>query len=102
MLESANQRVQAAVDNVAVNTPIQGTAADIIKLAMLRLHAAMKEAGLASRMILQVHDELIFDVAPGELETVKELVREQMEGAYPLRVPLVVDMGWGKDWLTAH
>jgi len=90
MLESPNQRVQAAVDNVAVNTPIQGTAADIIKLAMLKLHAAIKEAGLASRMILQVHDELIFDVAPGELETVKELVKTEMEGAYPLRVPLLV------------
>jgi DNA polymerase-1 len=102
MLESSNQRVQAAVDNVAVNTPIQGTAADIIKLAMLRLHGAMRDAALESRMILQVHDELIFDVAPGELDAMKDLVRERMEGAYPLRVPLLVDMGWGADWLTAH
>jgi len=102
MLESPNQRVQAAVDNVAVNTPIQGTAADIIKLAMLRMHAVIKESDLATRMILQVHDELIFDVAPGELETVKVLVKTEMEGAYPLRVPLLVEMGWGKDWLIAH
>jgi len=102
MLESPNQRVQAAVDNVAVNTPIQGTAADIIKLAMLKMHATLKTSGMASRMILQVHDELIFDVAPGELEPLKELVKREMEGAYPLRVPLLVDMGWGNDWLTAH
>ena len=101
MLESTDQRVQAAVDNVAVNTPIQGSAADIIKIAMIRLHDAIRTIGLASRMILQVHDELVFDVAPGELERVQALVHEHMEGAYPLRVPLVVDMGWGADWLTA-
>ena len=102
MLESSNQRVQAAVDNVAVNTPIQGSAADIIKLAMLKLHRAIAASDLQSRMILQVHDELVFDVAPGEREQIKALVHEHMEGAYELRVPLVVDMGWGADWLTAH
>ncbi len=102
MLESTDQRVLAAVDNVAVNTPIQGSAADIIKVAMIRLHAALAPAGLASRMILQVHDELVLDVAPGELDTVRELVRRHMEGAHELRVPLVVDIGTGADWLTAH
>ena len=102
MLESDNQRIQAAVDNVAVNTPIQGSAAEIIKLAMLRLHAAIAAGRLASRMVLQVHDELVFDVAPDELDTVRSLVKEHMESAYALRVPLVVDMGWGADWLAAH
>ncbi len=102
MLESSNQRVQAAVDNVAVNTPIQGSAADIIKIAMIRVDRAIRESAIASRMILQVHDELVFDVAPGELEAVQALVHEHMEGAYPLRVPLLVEMGWGGDWLSAH
>ena len=101
MISSSNARVQAAVDNVAVNTPIQGSAADIIKLAMLSLHRAADERGLASRMILQVHDELVFDVAPGELDTMRELVREHMEGAYELSVPLTVDMADGPNWLEA-
>ncbi len=102
MLESPNARVQAAVDNVAVNTPIQGSAADIIKVAMLRVHAAIRDRELQSRMILQVHDELVFDVAPGELDVVRALVREHMEGAYALRVPILVDMGDGDSWLEAH
>lgn len=99
---SGNARTQAQAENAAVNTPIQGSAADIIKLAMLRLHAAVREQGLASRMILQVHDELVFDVAPGELETVRELVRKEMEGAVELRVPLDVEVGHGPHWLAAH
>ncbi len=102
MMESTNPRVQAAVDNVAVNTPIQGSAADIIKVAMLSLHAALQSDEYQSEMILQVHDELVFDVAPGELDALSALVRAHMEGAYELRVPLVVDMGWGADWLEAH
>lgn len=102
MFESPEPRVQAAADNVAVNTPVQGSAADIIKMAMIAIHRDLAERGLASRMILQVHDELVFDVAPDELDAVKRLVRERMEGAVDLRVPLVVEMGAGPDWLSAH
>ena len=81
-----------------MNTPIQGTAADIIKLAMLRVQQALTEAGFQSRMLLQVHDELIFDVPRTELEQLQALVREAMEGAFALKVPLVVDMKIGEDW----
>ena len=102
MFESAEPRVQAQADNVAVNTPVQGSAADVIKLAMIAIHREIGERKLASRMILQVHDELVFDVAPGEEETMRDLVRRRMEGGYPLRVPLAVEMGTGRDWLAAH
>ncbi len=102
MYESTDPRTVAAAENVAVNTPIQGSAADIIKLAMIRIHREIAERRLASRMILQVHDELVFDVAPSELDEVKELVKSRMEGAYAMNVPLVVDMGAGDDWLAAH
>ncbi len=102
LYESDRPRIQATADNVAVNTPIQGSAADIIKVAMIRLHRRLAADGLQSKMLLQVHDELVFDVAPGELETVSALVKSEMEGAHELRVPLLVDMGHGPDWLTAH
>jgi len=102
MYESTDPRIVAAADNVAVNTPIQGSAADIIKLAMIRIHAELKKRRLASEMILQVHDELVFDVAPDEVEEMKTLVKSMMEGAYAMNVPLVVEMGVGDDWLSAH
>jgi DNA polymerase-1 len=102
MYESTDQRIVAAADNVAVNTPIQGSAADIIKMAMIRIQGELSGRGLASKMILQVHDELVFDVAPDEVETMKELVKSRMEGAYAMSVPLVVEMGVGDDWLSAH
>jgi DNA polymerase-1 len=102
MYESTDPRIVAAADNVAVNTPIQGSAAEIIKLAMIRIHAELKKRRLASEMILQVHDELVFDVAPDEVETMKTLVKSMMEGAYAMNVPLVVEMGVGDDWLAAH
>ncbi len=102
MYESSDPRIVAAADNVAVNTPIQGSAADIIKVAMIRIHAEIGRRALASRMILQVHDELVFDVAPDEVETMRTLVKTQMEGAYPMSVPLVVEIGVGDDWLAAH
>ena len=85
-----------------INAPIQGTAADIIKLAMIRIHDAFRAANLQSKMILQVHDELVFDVLKSEMEQVKEIVRREMEGAYPLAIPLTVEMGEGKNWLEAH
>jgi DNA polymerase-1 len=102
MYESTDPRVVAAAENVAVNTPIQGSAADIIKMAMIRIHGDLRTRRLSSEMILQVHDELVFDVAPGELEAMQELVKSRMEGAYEMSVPLVVEMGAGDDWLAAH
>jgi len=99
---SSDGRVRSFSERIAVNTPVQGTAADIIKLAMLRIDAAIREGGLRSRMILQVHDELLFDTPESELDTMKQLVRDNMESAVQLRVPLKVDMGVGVNWLEAH
>jgi DNA polymerase-1 len=81
-----------------VNTPLQGTAADLIKLAMIRLDAELQKRKLKSRMTLQVHDELMFEVPEHEVNAMRELVCEQMQNVYPLRVPLVVDIGVGKNW----
>jgi DNA polymerase-1 len=85
----------------AQNSPLQGSAADLIKLAMVRIHRAIRDRGLQSRMLLQVHDELVFEAPPDELDTLAELVRQQMENVTPLRVPLVVDIGTGPNWLEA-
>jgi DNA polymerase I len=87
---------------MAVNTPIQGTAADLIKLAMIKIHALLAEQKRGSRMILQVHDELIFEVPESEIEMMKELVKKEMEGVLKLSVPIKVDMGVGKNWDVAH
>jgi DNA polymerase I len=81
-----------------VNTPLQGTAADLIKIAMIRIDAALRERGLKSRMTLQVHDELVFEVPEAEIDAMKSLVREHMEKAHPLSVPLLVEMGVGMNW----
>jgi DNA polymerase-1 len=101
-LQSADGRVRSNAENVAVNSPVQGSAADIIKIAMLRLDQRLREEGLQAKMILQVHDELVFDVPKDEKERVEAIVREEMENAYPLDVPLKVDIGWGMDWAEAH
>ena len=101
-LESEDPRVQANAKNVAVNTPIQGTAADLIKKAMVEVDRRLTESNATSRMILQVHDELVFDVAPGESEQVRTIARESMEGALELRVPLLVEIGEGTSWAEAH
>jgi len=77
---------------------LQGTAADLIKIAMIRIDAALREQGLKSRMTLQVHDELVFEVPEKELETTRTLVREQMENVHPLTVPLLVEVGVGQNW----
>ncbi len=97
-IKSSNRQIKAMAERVAINSPIQGTAADIIKLAMINIQDLINTRGLSSRMILQVHDELIFDVVPDELEVMKVLVVEQMEGAVKLSVPLKVDMGVGNNW----
>jgi DNA polymerase-1 len=81
-----------------VNTPLQGTAADLIKIAMIRIDAALRERELKSRMTLQVHDELVFEVPEGEVDIVKSLVREEMEQVHELAVPLLVEMGAGPNW----
>jgi DNA polymerase-1 len=100
-LTSDNRQRREMAERMALNAPIQGSAADIIKVAMLRVDKTLRERGHASRMLLQVHDELIFDVAPGERESLEALVREEMGSAYPLDVPLEVSVGGGPDWAAA-
>jgi DNA polymerase-1 len=100
-LDSSNRQVREAAERAALNAPIQGSAADIIKVAMIEVDKAVKDAGLASRMLLQVHDELLFEIAPGEREQVEALVRAKMGGAYPLDVPLEVSVGYGRSWDSA-
>jgi DNA polymerase-1 len=100
-LDSSNRNVREAAERAALNAPIQGSAADIIKVAMINTDNAIRDAGLKSRMLLQVHDELLFEVADGERETLDELVRDRMGGAYPLDVPLEVSVGYGRSWDAA-
>jgi DNA polymerase I len=100
-LNSDNRQRREMAERMALNAPIQGSAADIIKVAMLRVDRALRESGLRSRMLLQVHDELVFEAAEGERERLEALVREQMGGAYPLDVPLEVSVGTGRDWSSA-
>jgi DNA polymerase-1 len=97
-LISDNRQRREMAERMALNAPIQGSAADIIKVAMLRVDSALREAGLRSRMLLQVHDELVFEVGAGERDALEALVRDQMGGAYPLSVPLEVSVGVGRDW----
>ncbi|BFU45936.1 DNA polymerase I [Krasilnikovia sp. MM14-A1004] len=97
-LSSDNRQRREMAERMALNAPIQGSAADIIKVAMLRVDEALRDTGLRSRMLLQVHDELVFEVAPGERDALEELVRREMGGAYPLSVPLEVSVGVGRDW----
>jgi DNA polymerase-1 len=100
-LTSDNRQRREMAERMALNAPIQGSAADIIKVAMLRVDAALAAAKLKSRMLLQVHDELVFEVAPGEREELEQLVRSNMAGAYPLDVPLEVSVGVGPNWAAA-
>ena len=99
---SRNSVVRGNAERNAINSPIQGSAADIIKIAMVRIRDQMTEGKMESRMILQVHDELNFNVIPGEMERLKKIVKEQMEHASALRVPLTIEMGEGGNWLEAH
>ena len=101
-INSANSVVRAFAERNAVNAPIQGSAADIIKIAMVNIDRRFICEGIKSQMILQVHDELNFNVLESELEKVKEIVIEEMQNAYKLRVPLIADYGIGKNWLEAH
>ena len=101
-LKSDNRQVRESAERIAINSPIQGSAADLIKVAMIRLSGNLKKIKLNSKMILQVHDELLFECPVQEKKEIESLVRKEMEGAYSLSVPLVVDIGWGKNWNEAH
>ncbi|NLU94160.1 DNA polymerase I [Chitinophaga sp. Ak27] len=101
-INSSNAVVRGFAERNAINMPIQGTAADMIKLAMIAIHKAFKERNLKSRMLLQVHDELVFDAHLSELEIIKPLILDLMRNALPLAVPVEAEMGTGKNWLEAH
>ena len=101
-IDSRNQAVRGHSERNAINAPIQGTAADIVKLAMIRIHDRLQREGLKSPMILQVHDELVFDAYSTEVESLRELVKFEMEAAFTLSVPLVAETGVGRTWLKAH
>ena len=101
-ITSHNATVRGFAERNAINAPIQGTAADIIKIAMVRIYDRFKRENIRSKMLLQVHDELNFSVYPDEKERVERIVLEEMQNAYPLDVPLVADCGWGANWLEAH
>ncbi|MFS4416370.1 DNA polymerase I [Maribacter sp. 2307ULW6-5] len=101
-INGSNQVVRGAAERNAVNAPIQGSAADIIKIAMINIHKKLVEGGHRSKMLLQVHDELVFDIYRPELEAMKVMIKTEMENAYPLSVPLDVEVGIGQNWLEAH
>ena len=101
-IRSANGTVRGFAERNAINAPIQGTAADIIKVAMIHIYNRFKTEGIRSKMILQVHDELNFSVYPEEKERVEKIVLEEMQNAFQMKVPLVADSGWGTNWLEAH
>ena len=101
-INAKNQQVRKFAERTAINAPIQGTAADLIKIAMLNIYPRLQAEGLKSRMIMQVHDELVFEVPEKELESMARLVREEMEGVYKMSVPLKVDIKWGDTWRDAH
>jgi DNA polymerase-1 len=101
-INSANAVVRSAAERNAVNAPIQGSAADVIKIAMINIHKKLKEENWKSKMLLQVHDELVFDVHNDELEKIQPMIKHEMENAFIMTVPLEVELGLGKDWLEAH
>ena len=101
-INSRNANLRSFNERNAINAPLQGSAADIIKIAMINLHRRMQEMRLKSRLILQVHDELVLDVVPEELELLSGLVKETMESVVELKVPLIAECGYGKNWLEAH
>jgi DNA polymerase-1 len=98
-LRERNFNIRAFGERTAANSPIQGSAADLIKIAMIRIDKALRAQSLESKMLLQVHDELLFEIFPEEMETVRALVKHEMEHAAQLSVPLVVDLGAGKNWV---
>ena len=101
-ITSANNTVRAQAERIAINAPMQGTAADIIKVAMVRIHDELKRKRMRSKLLLQVHDELVFDTHNDEAAELLPMVKELMEGAMQLDAPLLVDIHLGKNWLEAH
>ena len=101
-INSRNATSRQAAERDAINTPIQGSAADLIKMAMVKVVRALKAANLRAEMVLQIHDELVFDVPKEEVDAVKEIVRREMTTAYDFGVPLDVGIGVGQNWLDAH
>ena len=101
-INARNAVIRSMAERNAINAPIQGSAADIIKIAMIKVDREMEGRNMQSRMLLQVHDELVFDMHKNEAEELKSLVKEKMEQAISLQVPLVVDIGKGLNWLEAH
>ena len=101
-INSHNATVRGFAERNAINAPIQGSAADIIKIAMIAIYRRFRQENIKSTMILQVHDELNFNVVPGEEQKVETIVIEEMQKAWPMSVPLIADCGWGANWLEAH
>jgi DNA polymerase-1 len=101
-INSDNNMIRSEAERIAINTPIQGTAADLIKMAMINIHTKLKREGYKTRMLLQVHDELVFEVPEAEIAIMPELLKKEMEEVYKLSVPLKVDAGYGKNWDEAH
>ena len=101
-INSANATVRGFAERNAINAPIQGSAADMIKVAMINIHSDIKKKKMKSRMLLQVHDELVFDAHVDEVEDLKKLVNHRMKTALPLKVPIEIGMGTGTNWLQAH
>ena len=101
-INSRNAVVRGAAERNAVNAPLQGSAADIIKIAMINIFKRFEKENFKSKMLLQVHDELVFDVHKDELEIITPIIKNEMENAYKLDVPLIVDLGIGQNWLEAH
>jgi DNA polymerase-1 len=101
-INSKNNIIRQAVERIAVNTPIQGSAADLIKLAMINVDTSLREKNLQAAMLLTVHDELVFEVPPDEIDTVTGLLKEIMEGVWNLKVPLKVNISYGSNWAEAH
>jgi DNA polymerase-1 len=101
-INSANAMVRSGAERNAVNAPIQGSAADIIKIAMINIHKRLVSENWQSKMLLQVHDELVFDVHNSELEKIQPMIKHEMENAFKLAVPLDLELGMGRNWLEAH
>ena len=101
-INSRNRTLKNAAERLAMNSPIQGTAADMLKMAMIKVHHALREGGFKTKMLLTVHDELVFDMHKEEEETVKPVIEECMKTALPLEVPIEVELGTGSSWLEAH
>jgi len=100
--DSENGLRRQAAERMAINMPVQGTAAEMIKLAMINIHKKLKESKFQAKMVLQVHDELVFEVPENEVESLAKMVVTEMENALPLTVPVVVDWGVGESWFEAH